>query len=97
MILDFGDQTTEDIFNGEDTKAARRIPKATWTVASRKLDMLNAAHDLRDLQAPPGNRLEKLKGNLSTFHGIRINDQFRLIFQWGEGNAKQVQIKDYHP
>ena len=96
MILDFGDQTTEDIFNGEDTKAARRIPKALWTVASRKLDMLNAAYDLRDLTVPPGNRLEKLKGKFALFHSIRINDQLRLIFQWAEGNAKQVQIADYH-
>jgi proteic killer suppression protein len=96
MILDFGDQTTEDIFNGEDTKAARRIPKAIWTVASRKLDMLNAAHDLRDFQVPPGNRLEKLKGSFAMLHSIRINDQFRLIFQWTDGNAKQVQITDYH-
>jgi len=96
MILDFGDQTTDDIFNGEDTKAARRIPKAIWTVASRNLDMLNAAHDLKDLQVPPGNRLEKLKGNFALFHSIRINDQFRLIFHWTDGNAKQVQITDYH-
>ena len=96
MILKFGDQTTEDIFNGEDTKAARRIPKTTWVVAFRKLDMLNAAHDLEDLQVPPGNRLEKLKGNLTGLHSIRINDQFRIIFQWTEGNAKQVKIVDYH-
>jgi len=96
MILEFGDQTTEDIFNGEDTKAARTIPKTAWVVACRKLDMLNAAHDLKDLQMPPGNRLEKLKGNLAALHSIRINDQFRIIFQWTEGNAKHVRIADYH-
>jgi len=96
MILDFGDQTTEDIFNGEDPRAARRVPKTAWPVARRKLDMLNAAHELRDLQVPPGNRLEKLKGNLSTYHSIRINDQFRLIFQWAGANAKLVKIVDYH-
>jgi len=96
MILDFGDQSTEDIFNGEDTPAARRIPMTTWSVARRKLDMLNAAHDLRDLRVPPGNRLEKLKGQLSAFHSIRVNDQFRLVFHWIEGNAKKVRILDYH-
>ena len=96
MILDFRDRTTEDIFNGEDTKEARRIPHAVWTGACRKLDILNAAHELRDLQTPPGNRLEKLKGNLASFYSMRINDQFRVIFQWMEGNAKQVQITDYH-
>jgi proteic killer suppression protein len=96
MILDFGDQTTEDIFNGEDTKAARRVPKVSWSVARRKLDMVNAAHELKDLRVPPGNRLERLKGSLSAYHGIRINDQFRVIFQWFGSNAKRVRIVDYH-
>jgi toxin HigB-1 len=96
MILDFGDQATEDLFNGEESKAARQIPRAIWGAACRKLDMLNAAHDLKDLQVPPGNRLEKLKGNMSSFHSLRINDQFRLIFRWAEGNAKEVRIADYH-
>ncbi len=96
MILDFGDRTTEDIFNGEDTSAARRIPESTWTAACRKLDLLNAAHDLRDLRVPPGNRLEKLKGNLAAFYSIRINSQYRLIFRWADGTAKQVRITDYH-
>jgi proteic killer suppression protein len=96
MILDFGDQTTEDVFNGEDTKAARRVPKAFWSVARRKLDMVNAAHELKDLRIPPGNRLERLKGNLSAYHCIRINDQFRVIFQWLGNNAKRVRIVDYH-
>ena len=96
MILDFGDQTTGDAFNGEDTKAARRVPKTFWHVARRKLDMLNAAHELQDLRVPPGNRLDRLKGNLATYHSIRINDQFRVIFQWASNNAKRVTIVDYH-
>jgi proteic killer suppression protein len=96
MILDFGDQTTEDVFNGEDTKSARRVPKACWPIARRKLDMLNAAHELVDLRVPPGNRLERLKGNLAAHHSIRINDQFRVIFQWSGNNAKRVKIVDYH-
>lgn len=96
MILDFGDQATEDLFHGQNTKAARRIPKTVWSVARRKLDLLNAAHELRDLQAPPGNRLEALKGHLAGFHSIRVNDQFRLLFRWSEGQAKHVRITDYH-
>ena len=96
MILEFGDQATEDIFHGENTKAARRIPPSIWKVAARKLDMLNAAHALRDLLVPPGNHLEALQGRLSGCHSIRVNDQFRVIFKWVEGNARDVQITDYH-
>ncbi len=96
MIIDFGDQTTEDIFNGFDTKSARRIPNVVWSVAARKLDMLNAAHELRDLRVPPANRLEALKGKWSGNHSIRINDQYRVVFIWDGGNAKDVTITDYH-
>ena len=96
MILDFGDQATEDLFNGTDSRAARRIPASLWSTAARKLDMLNAARELRDLQSPPGNRLEKLKYRLGGFHSIRINDQYRVIFRWLDGNAREVKITDYH-
>lgn len=96
MILEFGDQTTEDLFHGHNTKAARRIPSVIWKTACRKLDMLNAAHELRDVSVPPGNRLEALKGKLVGFHGMRINDQFRIVFKWADGNARAVQITDYH-
>jgi proteic killer suppression protein len=96
MILDFGDQTTEDVFNGEDTKAARRVPKALWSVARRKLDMVNAAHEVLDPRVPPGNRSERRKGNLAAYHSIRINDQSRVIFQWADNNARRVRIMDYH-
>ena len=96
MIVDFGDRTTEDVFHGENTQAARRIPSVIWKVSCRKLDMLNAAHELRDLAVPPGNRLEVLRGRLAGFHGIRINDQFRIMFKWQDGNAHEVQIVDYH-
>ena len=96
MITSFRDKTTEDVFNGHNTKDARQIPKEIWNVAARKLDMINAAHDLKDLLAPPGNKLEKLKGTLSPFHSIRINDQYRIIFKWNAGNAELVQIIDYH-
>lgn len=96
MIVGFEDATTEDIFHGENTKAARRIPVSIWRTACRKLDMLNAAHELRDLAVPPGNRLKMLGGNLAGKHGVRINDQFRIIFRWKDGNAHEVQVTDYH-
>lgn len=96
MIVGFGDETTEDIFHGDNTKAARRIPAVIWKVACRRLDMLNAAHALQDVVVPPGNRLEALRGALAGFHSIRINDQFRIVFQWKDGNAHDVRITDYH-
>ncbi|MEW5800355.1 MAG: type II toxin-antitoxin system RelE/ParE family toxin [Bacteroidota bacterium] len=96
MIINFLDKTTEDIFNGSDTKQARRIPSIIWKIAVRKLDLLNAAHGLMDLRIPPSNRLEALKGIYNGKHSIRINDQYRVVFEWSEGNAKDVQIIDYH-
>ncbi len=96
MILNFVDRATEDVFNGSDTKAARTLPRSIWKVAQRKLDMLNAVHEVQDLKAPPGNRLEMLKGDRKGWYGIRINDQFRIVFHWSDGNAKNVGIVDYH-
>ena len=96
MIASFGDQATEDIFHGENTKTTRRLPTTIWRVACRKLDVLNAAHALQDLAVPPGNRLEALKGAWAGRHSIRINDQFRIVFRWIDGNAHDVQITDYH-
>jgi proteic killer suppression protein len=96
VIISFKDQTTADIFNGIDSKLARKISKNLWSLVSRKFDMLNAARDIRDLLAPPGNRLEALKGNMEGLHSIRINDQFRIVFKWLNGNAQDVRIDDYH-
>ena len=96
MILDFGDKTTEDIFHGHETKAARRIPRAVRRIATRKLDMLNATADLRDLRISPANRLEALKGDWAGYHSFRVNDQYRVVFKWIDGSAKHVQITDYH-
>jgi proteic killer suppression protein len=96
MILSFRDRTTEDIYDGTDSKGARSIPRPIWKIAIRKLDMLNAAYDIRDLKVPPGNRLEALKGTWKGYHSIRINDQYRIVFQWVEGNARDVLIADYH-
>lgn len=97
MIAAFGSRGTEDIWNGVDPKEARRtLEKALWGTARRKLDMLNAATDLMDLRSPPGNRLERLKGDLSGRSSIRINDQFRIIFSFAAGTATGVEIVDYH-
>ena len=96
MIVGFDDQATDDIYNGVDSKEARTIPKTIWTTAVRKLDMLDAATDLMDLKAPPGNRLEKLKGDRAGRWSIRVNDQFRIVFSWNHGNAEHVKIEDDH-
>lgn len=66
------------------------------TVARRKLEQLNQAGQLKDLRAPPGNRLEALKGDRSGQHSIRVNDQFRVCFCWTEGGPEDVEIVDYH-
>ncbi len=94
MIRSFGDKATEDVFNGLDTKRAHRFGTVV-KVATRKLDMLNAAHRLDDLRAPPANRLEALKGELKGLYSIRVNDQFRIVFRWDDG-AHDVRITDYH-
>jgi proteic killer suppression protein len=77
------------------------VPKRTgWAgvakTAARKLDMLDYAHRLMDLKSPPGNRLEALKGDLSGFHSIRINDQWRVVFRWTDSGPTDVDIRDYH-
>lgn len=96
MILSFGDDATADLYHGNATAKARRFPADIVPSALRKLDMIRAAYTLKDLTAPPGNRLEPLKGDLEGYHSIRINDQWRIIFQWSEGNASNVTITDYH-
>jgi proteic killer suppression protein len=96
VIASFADRATEALFHGEGGKAIRRIPSDTRSVAVRKLDLLNAAHELKNLRVPPGNRLEALKGELRGKHSIRINDQWRVIFRWENGDAYEVEIDDYH-
>jgi len=65
-------------------------------IAARKLDMLDYAHELRDLRSPPGNRLEALRGDLAGFHSIRINEQRRVVFRWTDNGPADVDIRDYH-
>jgi len=97
VIRSFRDRGTEDIFDGSDTPAARRTcPRALWTVARRKLDQVNQVRDLRDLAVPPGNRLERLRGDRSAQHSIRVNEQYRVCFHWETGDAYEVEITEYH-
>ena len=96
MIRSFGDRATEDFFHGRNTRQARRIGASIRSVALRKLDMLNAAIVLDTLRSPPGNRLETLVGDLRGFHSIRINERWRIVFEWKDGGAEHVQIVDYH-
>lgn len=97
MIFSFCDQITEDIFDGKNTKSTqKRLPSSLHDVARRKLDMLNAAVALIDLKVPPSNRLEKLQGDRKHQYSIRINDQYRIVFTWVDGNAESVEIVDYH-
>ncbi len=72
------------------------LPTQIIDSALYKLDILNSAHALKDLQSPPGNRLEALRGDYAGFHSIRINNQWRIIFHWQDGNVHNVQIIDYH-
>ncbi len=97
MIRTFGNQGTEDVFDGNNTAAARRCcPKLLWSMVHRKLDQLDSAVKLVDLRIPPGNRLEALKGEWKGFHSIRINEQYRICFRWTDVGPDDVQIVDYH-
>ncbi len=97
MIVSFADRVTEALFHSEGGRAVRRLPPEIRPVATRKLDILNAARELGDLRAPPGNRLEALKGDRRGKHSIRINEQWRIVFRWASGDAHDVgEIVDYH-
>ena len=97
MIVSFKDQATEDIFNGVNSKAARKACSQTlWRITSRKLDQIDSVQQLDELKVPPGNRLEKLSGNRKAEHSIRINEQYRICFVWGEVGPTNVEVTDYH-
>ena len=93
MIKSFGDRETELIWNGRFSK---RLPNDIQQVGRRKLRMINNAQILEDLKIPPGNRLELLKGDLAGLYSIRINGQWRVVFDWRKENAENVRIEDYH-
>ena len=96
MIVSFKDRETQDVFEGEDSKAARRtLPRELHDNAGRKLDQLNSAISLQSLSLP-GLHLEKLRGNRKGQHSIRINDRYRICFRWTEQGPDEVEIVDYH-
>jgi proteic killer suppression protein len=96
VIETFGNRLAEDLFDDKNTRVTRSFPSKLRRTARRKLLYLHDAAVLSDLAAPPGNRLERLKGSWRGFHSIRINDQWRVVFRWKGGNAFEVQIIDYH-
>ncbi len=93
MIKSFGDAGTERFWREEQS---RRIPLSVRRAAFKKLQILNAAGALGDLAVPPGNRLERLRRDREGQYSIRINDQYRICFEWRQGNAYKVEITDYH-
>ena len=93
MVLNFGSKETEKVWNGERVS---KWPLEIQQIGRRKLRMLNNSQNIRDLTVPPSNRLEKLSGDLSGFYSIRINDQWRIVFKWLNGNSEEVEIVDYH-
>jgi toxin HigB-1 len=96
MIRSCADAATHDLFRDANTKAARRIPRDLWRVAQRKLKQLDLATRLADLDIPPANRLEALKGDQRGRHSIRVNDQYRITFRWEGIDAYEVCCEDYH-
>ena len=97
VIRSFRGRGAEDIFDGIDSRAARRTcPSQLWQVARRKLDQVNRVRELAALAVPPGNRLERLHGDRAGQHSIGINERYRLCFRWEAGGAYEVEITDYH-
>jgi proteic killer suppression protein len=93
MILSFGSKETEKIWNGIRVS---KLPIEIQTIGRRKLRMINNSQNIQDMTIPPSNKLEKKKGDLKDYYSIRINDQWRIIFKWNNGNASEVKIIDYH-
>lgn len=93
MIRSVADPETEKIWHGE---RSRKLPPDIQNVARRKLRLLNRVAQLQDLRVPAGNRFEQLKGVMPLRYSIRINDQWRVTFNWSDGGAENVRIEDYH-
>ncbi|WOG27800.1 type II toxin-antitoxin system RelE/ParE family toxin [Endozoicomonas sp. 8E] len=97
MIASFKDKATADIFNGKASRQARKVcPQSLWRIAARKLDQLDSVLILDELKVPPGNCLEALTRDRKGQHSIRINDQYRICFRWGNKGPENVEITDYH-
>jgi toxin HigB-1 len=93
VIKSFADEPTAAVFEGIEV---RRLPRQIQPIVRRKLKMIDAAARLDELRVPPGNRLEALKGKRKGQWSIRVNDQWRICFQWEGGAAWEVEIVDYH-
>jgi toxin HigB-1 len=93
MIISFGSKDTEKIWNGDRVK---NLPHEIQQIGRRKLRMPNNSQNLLDLRIPPSNKLEKLSGKMSDFYSILINDQWRIVFKWDDGNTSEVTIIDYY-
>lgn len=96
MIITFGNKTARDIYHGAESRYSRKLQQHLVKKAQRLLDQIHTAPALEFLLVPPGNRLEKLSGNLNGFWSLRINEQWRIIFRWIGKDAYDVQILDYH-
>ena len=96
MIRSFGDKATEDLYHGQRSARAQRLPREIQKSALVKLDWIEHAKTLQDLRVPLSNHLEALKGKLHGYHSVRINKQWRIVFRWTAGDAYDVKIVDYH-
>jgi toxin HigB-1 len=96
VIRTLADDSTRDIWNGVNSKAAGRIPRELWQIVRRKLDQIDAVTRLDDLKVPPGNRLHALGGDFRGSHALRVNDQYRIVFRFDGADALDVRCTDYH-
>ena len=96
VIRSFADNTTRDVFDSVNSKAARRIPNAAWRAAQRKLKQVDLVTKLDDLKIPPGNDLHALKGDQAGRHAIKVNDRYRITFRWEGHDAYDVCCEDCH-
>jgi proteic killer suppression protein len=96
MLKSLADKATQDIYDGINSRQARKLPRELHSKARRLMDQINAAPTLDMLRIPPSNRLENLKGDWAGFWSLRINDQWRIVFRWQGQDALDVQVIDYH-
>lgn len=96
MIVSFANKLAEDLFDDKNSKEVRSFPNELHRAARRKILYLHDAAELVDLKVPPRNKLEALKGDRAGFHSIRIDNQWRVVFRWNNGNAEDVSVEDYH-
>jgi proteic killer suppression protein len=96
LIRNFVDKTARDVYDGTNSRYSRKLPRELHAKARRLFDQINAAPSLEFLRVPPGNKLEKLVGNMKGDWSLRINNQWRIVFRWENNDAYDVRIVDYH-